>query len=202
MSDRDRWPRVVPDAESAGPGDLMAKVALGDERAFDQLYDLVSPQVYGLVRKVLQNPAQAEEVTQEVLIELWRTATRFDPSRGSLTTWVLTLAHRRAVDRVRSERASTDRDRDVTAGSASVAYDQVEDEVIDKLEHERVKRCMGSLTQLQREAVMLAYYAGHTYREVADLLGANLATIKTRMRDGLIRMRDCLSVGLGDRDDR
>lgn len=197
MSDRDHWPRAVPDAESNTPSELMTKVALGDERAFDELYDLVCPQVFGLVRKVVRNPAQAEEVTQEVLIELWRTATHFDPSRGSLTTWVLTLAHRRAVDRVRSEQASTDRERNVTAGSARVEYDQVEDQVLAKLEHEQVKRCMGSLTQLQREAVMLAYYAGYTYREAAELLGANLATIKTRMRDGLIRMRDCLGVGFG-----
>lgn len=201
MSDREGWPRAVPDTDDDTPGALMTKVARGDERAFDELYDLVSPQVFGLVGKLVRNPAQAEEVTQEVLIELWRTAGHYDPERGAVNTWVLTLAHRRAVDRVRSEQASTNRERSVTAGSASVAYDQVEDQVLAKLDHEQVKRCLGSLTGLQREAVMLAYYAGYTYREVADLLGANLATVKTRMRDGLIRMRNCLGIGFGGRDE-
>lgn len=195
MSDREGRPRAVPDTDDDPQGALMTKVARGDEGAFDQLYDLVSPQVFGLVRKLVRSPAQAEEVTQEVLIELWRTACHYDPARGAVTTWVLTLAHRRAVDRVRSEQASTTRERNATAGSNSVAYDQVEDQVLAKLDHEQVKRCLGALTTLQREAVTLAYYAGYTYREVADLLGANLATIKTRMRDGLIRMRDCLGVG-------
>lgn len=199
MSDQKPGPRAVPTPGATTPGDLMARVARGDEQAFNKLYDVVSPLVFGVVLKVVRSPEQVEEVTQEVLIDLWRTATRYDPSRGSVTTWAITLAHRRAVDRVRSEQASSDRERNATAAAGeTVAYNQVEDQVIDNLEHEQVKRCMGSLTQLQHEALTLAYYAGYTYREVAELLHANLATIKTRMRDGLIRLRDCLGAGSGE----
>src|SRR5690349_15778763 len=97
----------------AGPTDLdalMAQVARGDEAAFARVYDAVAGAVFGLVRQVLRNPAQSEEVTQEVLVEVWRSATRFDADRGSALAWILMLAHRRAVDRVRSEQASQDRE--------------------------------------------------------------------------------------------
>jgi RNA polymerase sigma-70 factor, ECF subfamily len=178
-------------------GDLMARVARGDTAAFSELYDELSPRVYGMVRRVLRNPAQSEEVTQEVLVEVWRTATRFDPKRGSVSSWVLTMAHRRAIDRVRSEQAATDREQAVAATSADVAYDAVSEAATTRLESEQVRRCLSSLTELQRESVTLAYYGGYSYREVAELLDANLATIKARMRDGLIRMRDCLGVVTG-----
>jgi RNA polymerase sigma-70 factor, ECF subfamily len=178
-------------------GDLMARVARGDTAAFSELYDEMAPRVYGMVRRVLRNPAQSEEVTQEVLVEVWRTATRFDPKRGSVSSWVLTMAHRRAIDRVRSEQAATDREQAVAATSADVAYDAVSEAATTRLESEQVRRCLSSLTELQRESVTLAYYGGYSYREVAELLDANLATIKARMRDGLIRMRDCLGVVTG-----
>jgi RNA polymerase sigma-70 factor, ECF subfamily len=177
--------------------DLIVWVARGDESAFSALYDLLSPYVFGLVRRVLRNPAHAEEVSQEVFVELWRQATRFDPTRGTVRSWVLTLAHRRAVDRVRAEQAAADRERRAAAGNASPPYDEVVEEVAATLEQEQVRRCLGTLTELQREAVTLAYYRGYNYREVAELLGANLATIKTRMRDGLIRLRDCLGLDTG-----
>jgi RNA polymerase sigma-70 factor (ECF subfamily) len=176
-----------------GPNDLLGRVARGDEDAFDRLYDLLAPQVFGLVRRLLRDPAQAEEVTQEVFVELWRTATRYDPARGSVHSWALTLAHRRAVDRVRSEQASSDRERRA-AGGEIPPYDEVVEQVTASLEHEQVRQCLSTLTALQREAVTLAYYRGYTYREVAELLDANLATVKTRMRDGLVRLRDCLGV--------
>jgi len=175
----------------------MARVARGDTAAFSELYDELTPRVYGMVRRVLRNPAQSEEVTQEVLVEVWRTATRFDPKRGSVSSWVLTMAHRRAIDRVRSEQAATDREQAVAATSADVAYDAVSEAATTRLESEQVRRCLSSLTELQRESVTLAYYGGYSYREVAELLDANLATIKARMRDGLIRMRDCLGVVTG-----
>lgn len=177
-----------------GPDGLLVLVARGDEGAFARLYDQLAPQVFGLVRRLLRDPAQAEEVTQEVFVELWRTATRYDPSRGSVHSWALTLAHRRAVDRVRSEQASSDRERRAAAGNETPPYDEVVEQVTASLEHEQVRQCLGTLTDLQREAVTLAYYRGYTYREVAELLDANLATVKTRMRDGLVRMRDCLGV--------
>ncbi|GAA1659743.1 ECF RNA polymerase sigma factor SigK [Kribbella alba] len=187
------WPVVV-DAASGSPADLMARVARGDSVAFAQLYDLMAPRVYGLIRRVLRNPAQSEEVTQEVMVEIWRTATRYDADRGSLTSWVLTMAHRRAIDRVRSEQSSTDREQAVAAASSTTEYDEVAETVTTNLEVEQVRHCLGSLTELQRESVTLAYYGGYSYREVAELLDAKLATIKARMRDGLIRLRDCLGV--------
>jgi RNA polymerase sigma-70 factor (ECF subfamily) len=176
------------------PEELLVEVAKGSEPAFEQLYDVVAGPVFGVVRRVVRDTAQSEEVTQEVLVELWRTATRFDPAMGSAVNWALTLAHRRAVDRVRSAQASTDRDERVGAMSAERPFDEVADAVATRLEHEQVRRCLSSLTGLQRESVMLAYYGGNTYREVASLLDTPLGTIKTRLRDGLIRLRDCLGV--------
>jgi RNA polymerase sigma-70 factor (ECF subfamily) len=176
--------------------ELLSRVGRGDEQAFGALYDLVSARVYGLIRRVLRDPAQAEEVTQEVMVEVWRTSARFDSNKGSATAWVFTIAHRRAVDRVRSEEAGAERVRRVAAVSAETPYDDVVEAATARIEQQQVRRCLDGLTELQREAITLAYYGGHSYREVADLLGAALPTIKTRMRDGLIRMRDCLGVSV------
>lgn len=173
----------------------MHRVAAGDRDAFADLYDAVSSRVYGLTLRVLRDSAIAEEVAQEALIEVWRSAARFDLSRGSAAGWILTIAHRRAVDRVRAERAATDRER--RTATASVPFDDVLEEVTARLEHQAVRRCLRALTHLQREAILLAYYGGLTYREVADRLGTALPTVKTRMRDGLIRLRDCLGVSWG-----
>ena len=191
--------RLVPVATPAlrvDADELLSRVGRGDEQAFGALYDLVSARVYGLIRRVLRDPAQAEEVTQEVMVEVWRTAARFDSNKGSATAWVFTIAHRRAVDRVRSEEAATERVRRVAAISAETPYDDVVEAATARIEQQQVRRCLDGLTELQREAITLAYYGGHSYREVADLLGAALPTIKTRMRDGLIRMRDCLGVSV------
>jgi RNA polymerase sigma-70 factor (ECF subfamily) len=171
--------------------ELLLRVAGGDQRAFEDLYTLVSGPVFGLVKRVVRDPAQSEEVAQEVLLELWRSAARFDPGRGSALAWVLTLAHRRAVDRVRSARAAVDRDQR-EALRATPAFDQVAEEVEAGLEREWVRRCLARLTALQRQSVTLAYYEGYTYREVAERLSLPLGTVKTRMRDGLTRLRHCL----------
>jgi RNA polymerase sigma-70 factor (ECF subfamily) len=189
-------PRGVAETGCAPPAqgeaeDLLGAVGKGDESAFARLYDLVTPRVLGLTRRVLRDLGQAEEVTQEIFVEVWRKSPTFDPAKGSALSWILTIAHRRAVDRVRHVQAGADRERRFAATSET-PYDAVSEDVTANAERQQVRECLESLTELQREAVMLAYYQGYTYREVAELLGTSLPTIKTRMRDGLIRMRDCM----------
>lgn len=180
----------------AQPGhqDLMSRVARGDEHAFAELYDLLAERIYGLVLRVMRDPAQSEEVTQEVFVELWRTASRFQAERGSVTSWSMTIAHRRAVDRVRSAQSTVDREARMAAGQQDTPFDSVADEVANRFEQRQVRNCLDTLTELQRESVGLAYYQGYTYGEVAKLLDTPLGTVKTRLRDGLIRLRDCLGV--------
>ncbi len=175
-------------------GDLLRRVARGDEQAFESLYDAVVGPVYGVVLRVLRDPAQSEEVVQEVLVEVWRQAPRYDPSRGTARGWVLTVAHRRAVDRVRSAQASTDREDKVASRDTARPFDVVSEEVEHRLETEQVRRALDVLTDLQRESVELAYFGGYTHRQVSDILGVPLGTVKTRLRDGLIRLRDEMGV--------
>jgi RNA polymerase sigma-70 factor, ECF subfamily len=176
----------------AGLDTVLKHVAKGDQGAFEALYDQLAASVYGLIRKVLRNPSQAEEVTQEVLLEVWRTASRFDPARGSAATWVLTIAHRRAIDRVRAEEAATAREQ--RTAQAPTAVDEVAETVEASMDAERLRRCLAGLTELQRESITLAYYGGYSYAQVAALLDTALGTIKTRIRDGLTRLRACLGV--------
>ena len=171
---------------------LLGRVARGDQEAFEAVCRLVAGPVFGTVRRVVRDGAQSEEVAQEVLVEVWQCASRFDAGRGSALAWITTIAHRRAVDRVRAEQRSAERE--LRAAAHAVAYDDVVETAEANLEAERVRRCLTSLTELQRESVTLAYYGGYTYRQVAALLGIAAGTVSTRMRDGLIRLRDCLGV--------
>jgi RNA polymerase sigma-70 factor, ECF subfamily len=174
--------------------DLLLAVARGDQAAFADVFDRFGGSVFGVVKRVVRDPSQSEEVAQEVMVEVWRTATRFDPDRGTARTWILTMAHRRAIDRVRSEQASRERTDRIGVRDRSRAFDEVAEAVELRFEHQQVRESLTALTELQREAVELAYYGGHTYREVAELLDTPLGTVKTRMRDGLIRLRDAMGV--------
>ncbi len=188
----------VPDeadvAPTASVDELLERAAGGDQQAFAQVYDALSSGVFGTCLAVLRDRDHAAEVTQEVMLELWRTAPRFDRRLGAARTWALTLAHRRAVDRVRSVQAERVRDQRVVDTHLERPFDVVAEEVEGTMDRARVRQCLGGLTPTQHEAVVLAYYGGRTYREVAEQLATPVATVKTRIRDGLMRLRDCLGV--------
>jgi RNA polymerase sigma-70 factor, ECF subfamily len=173
--------------------ELLGRVARGDQAAYEVVFDRMAGPVFGLIRTVLRDPAQSEEVAQEVMLEIWRGADKFDRARGSAMTWAMTIAHRRAVDRVRSSAAEAHRDQE-SAARLSLTTDEVAEQAVASIERERVRRCLGVLTDIQRESVVLAYYGGYTYPDVARILNVAVATIKTRIRDGLIRIRDCMGV--------
>ncbi len=190
--------RVAPEAgvptEAERLADLMRQVSRGHDQAFSELYDLTSTRVYGVVLRVIRSPDQAAEVTQEAYLEAWRQAARYRPESGSVLAWLLTIAHRRAVDRVRSATSRHDREERYERETRPDAADVVWDDVSRQVDVERVRRSMSSLTEVQREAVTLAYFGGYTHREVARMLSLPLGTAKTRIRDGLIGLRDALGV--------
>lgn len=191
-------PSGDPSPEGAASPDLGALLRLsarGDEAAFATLYDAMSSRVYGLLLRVVRDPAQAEEVTQETFLEIWRTASRFDPGRGSAVAWMLTITHRKGVDRVRSAESATRRDATYHRETQPVEHDVTAEAATASLEAGRVRQALETLTPTQREAVELAYLGGYTHTEVASMLDLPLGTAKTRIRDGLIRLRDTMGVG-------
>jgi RNA polymerase sigma-70 factor (ECF subfamily) len=167
-------------------------VAEGDKEAFAGIYDAFSETVMGLACRILRDAAQAEEVTQDVMIEVWRTADRYDPRRGTAKAYVLTLAHRRAVDRVRSAQAGKEREQRASAFLAERDFDEVAETVLTHDEQRRTYHCLASLARLQRVPLVLAYYQGLTHLEVAEALGTPAGTVKSRMRTGLRQLRACL----------
>lgn len=174
---------------------LLHQVALRDVDAFASFYDLTRARVYGLVTRVLRDPGYSEETTQDIYLQVWRSAASYDPKAGSPLAWLLTVAHRRAVDRVRSEQAAGQRESRYGAANVEPPSDQVAEAVILRDERQQVTNCLDSLTDVQRECIQLAYYDGLTYVQVSERLSANLATIKSRMRDGIRALRKCLGLG-------
>ena len=174
---------------------LLARASRGDEAAFAEFYDATSARAYGLALRVVRNPAQAEEITQEAYLDAWRSSTRYDAARGSAAGWFLTIVHRKAVDRVRSVEAATHRDETWQRETQPVDHDQTAETAHSSLEAQRVRGAVATLTDVQREAVELTYFGGYTHTEVATMLDVPLGTAKTRIRDGLIRLRDLMGVG-------
>jgi RNA polymerase sigma-70 factor (ECF subfamily) len=175
--------------------DLLKACGRGDQAAFARLYDATSSRVVGLAVRVVRDPAQAEEVAQEAFLEIWKTSGRFDPAKGSPLAWLLTIVHRKAVDRVRSAEASTRRDTTYHQRNQPVEHDSTAETATASLEARRVRQALASLTPVQREALELAYFGGYTHTEVATMLDLPVGTAKTRIRDGLIRLRDTMGVG-------
>jgi RNA polymerase sigma-70 factor, ECF subfamily len=195
--------RPVPDGAPEGApsggdparlADLLRRAALGDEAAFAAFYDATSARAYGLALRVVRNPAHAEEVAQEAYLDAWRSSTRYDPGRGSAVGWLLTIVHRKAVDRVRSVEAATTRDETWNRETAPTDHDQTSEAAHASLDAARVRGAVATLTDVQRRAVELTYFGGYTHTEVATLLDVPLGTAKTRIRDGLIRLRDLMGV--------
>lgn len=198
---RPEWAGVPPGgAPAAGPSDLvdlLRRCVRGDQQAFAALYDASSAKVFGLVLRVVRDRAQSEEVTQEVFLEIWRTASRYEPERGSALAWMLTIAHGRAVDRVRAAESASRREVVYEERNRTVSHDSTAEAAHEAIEARRVRSALGTLTPVQREALELAYLGGYTHTEVATMLDLPLGTAKTRIRDGLIRLRDTMGVGSG-----
>lgn len=188
------WSKSVDSLTQSTHEELIRLVAQGDEAAFEQLYDSVAARVYGLVLKVLRDPSQSQEVTQEVFVDIWTQAPRFDADRGKAMSWILMMAHRRAVDRVRASQASTDRDLREGIKEYKESYDDVAQSVETAMEAQRVNEALITLSSNQQEAIRLAYYGGYTHQEVAEILKIPVGTVKTRIRDGMIKLRDRLGV--------
>ena len=192
----DGAPEGAPSAgEAARLAELLHRSGRGDEAAFAEFYDATAARAYGLALRVVRNPAHAEEVAQEAFLDAWRSSTRYDPARGSAAGWLLTIVHRKAVDRVRSAEAAAARDEAWNRESAPTEHDQTAEEAHASLDAARVRHAVATLTDVQRRAVELTYFGGYTHTEVATLLDVPLGTAKTRVRDGLIRLRDLMGVG-------
>ena len=188
-------PGVGPPSTADDLATLLKLSGRGDEAAFARLYDATAARAYGLAVRVVRDPSQAEEVAQEAFLEIWRTASRFDEGKGSAVSWILTLVHRKAVDRVRSAEAGSRRDTAYHQVSQGVEHDSTAEAAHSSMEARRVRQAMDSLTEVQREALELAFFKGYTHTEVATMLDLPVGTAKTRIRDGLIRLRDTMGVG-------
>lgn len=189
-----RYGRITPveRVEQESMSELLRESAQGDREAFTAFYELTSKRVYGLVRRIIVDAELAQDITQDIYVMVWLEARKYDPGAGSAMAWLMTIAHRRAVDRVRREQAGTNREVRWGIKNQDIEYDVVAETVTDRMEEQDVARCLRSLSRLQREAITLAYYDGLTYREVGARLSCPLPTVKSRIRDGLKQLRTCM----------
>ncbi|MHA7175013.1 ECF RNA polymerase sigma factor SigK [Arthrobacter monumenti] len=171
---------------------LLLRIGQGDREAFTAFYKLTSKRVYALACKTIVSVEISQDTTQEIYLTVWRDAHRYNPVAGSAMAWLMTITHRRAVDRVRAEQAGANRELRWCVATRSTEYDVVAETVAARAETQTVVRCLDTLSDIQREAISLAYYNCLTYREVAEHLSVPLSTIKTRIRDGLTQLRACL----------
>jgi RNA polymerase sigma-70 factor, ECF subfamily len=188
----DRGELPAHDLAAAHLVDLMARCTTADQTAFRELYDLTNRRVYGIVLKVLRSPEHAQEVSQEVYVEVWKQASTYKPEKGSVIAWLATMAHRRAVDRVRSVSSEVARDERYAFIDQDRESDEVWDSVAQQYDVERVREALARLTDIQRQSIQLAYYEGLTQSQIAKVLKLPLGTVKTRIRDGLRRLGDAL----------
>ncbi len=177
----------------AGVQDLLRLCAAGNHAAFEALYNSCSTKVFGLTHQILRDHAQAEEVTQDIFVQIWIQAARFDETRGSAIAWIMTLTHRRAVDRVRTSQARRNRDTANYTTDFMRDFDPVPEQAEVNAETRLVRTCLTSLTKLQRESIVLAYFDGYTHAEISVLLALPVGTVKTRIRDGMIKLRSELT---------
>jgi RNA polymerase sigma factor (sigma-70 family) len=187
----DRAPRP-----SGWERDVRERVVAGDGTALAEVYEQYASFVYGLATRVIGDRRAAEDVSQEVFVAFWERPAAFDPARGSLRTWLGTLAHRRAVDHVRREEAR--RRRAEREASRAVIAPDVEEVATALLTAERVRAALELLPPDQRRAIQLAYFGGKTYRQVAETLGIPEGTAKSRLRLGLRRIADALEAEGGE----
>ncbi len=198
IADAPPSPQPSPSVPSAAPAleSLLTQAGTGDRDAFSGVYDATASRAFGVALRVARDRAHAEDVTQEAYLDIWLTGAKFDPLRGSALAWILTVVHRRAIDRVRSTQSRSNREavytRDDRASEALVAHDPTGDLAVATAEGERVRIALTRITKIQRESIELAYFGGHTCGEVAQLTGVPLGTAKSRIRDGLIGLRDLL----------
>ncbi|GAA1182801.1 sigma-70 family RNA polymerase sigma factor [Nesterenkonia xinjiangensis] len=197
LEPEDRPTRRGPNPPSAGPdpcGELLVRTAAGDTRAFEELFRSQGSVLLAVILRIVRSRALAEEVLQDVFAEVWEDCTRFESSRGSGRAWLVTISRRRAIDRVRS--VSAQRVRDTAHGERQLheTAPDVQHEALENIESARAARAVKGLPEEQARAIALAYYRGMTHVEIADHLGVPLGTVKTRIRDGMRRLRSSLGV--------
>ena len=171
---------------------LMLLTQQGDAAAFARLYDHIAPNVLGLSLQILHDQAQAEEVTQEVFIEVWQHAADFDPAKGSAKAWILRRARLRAIDRVRSAIATMKRDDREAFLVASINKESVEDEALRNVQRHAVRTALEIIGEPHKTAILMAYFGDMTHAELAEATGVPLGTAKTRVRDGLRKLEKIL----------